>query len=78
MPLAERRFRFFLLVFCLTRSKNRPGFVDLMIAHVSTSYHLTAGSFAPPLNVRVIAEVLFDNPDLRLLNMPSQPALSTL
>ena len=28
--------------------------------------------------MRVISEVLFDNPDLRLLNMPSQPALSTL
>ena len=68
----------FSLVFFPTQSKNRPGFVDLMIAHVSTSYHLTAGSFAPPLNMRVKLGVLFDNPDLRSLNMLSELALSTL
>ena len=64
--------------FFSTQSKNRPGFVDLMIAHVSTSYYLTAGSFASSLKIEEISSVLFNTSDLGFLNDHSHAALSTL
>ena len=48
------------------------------IAHDSTSYYLTAGSFASSLKIEEISSVLFNTSDLGFLNDRSHAALSTL
>ena len=48
------------------------------IAHASTSYYLTAGSFASSLKIEEISSVLFNTSDLGFLNDRSHAALSTL
>ena len=48
------------------------------IAHASTSYYLTAGSFTSSLKIEEISSVLFNNSDLGFLNDHSHAALSTL